>query len=357
MSGRDVRSASNPQQIQLCMVGDSITWAEYGDYWRKYMLEHLPRLAFVGNHTGLLGYSHEGEGGNNTTMVLERISRIPACHYYHLHIGTNDNSLSGDEWTGERLEKHIAEVAARIFRIVELLLLKPAAQKVFLGTIMPCHTDNPRRDAVNSCVNAILRIAFRTKFPEGRVVLIDYENAIRPDPGWEPLMRLHPTRQGYKMVAAITVEAIIEALGINDPQTVPVPRPGSGVKLINLWDQQNGRTRDKIIAGWYTFSFDAEQCSPVPPRIRLCGDSTQVKFHFDQNFYPLLYHDRWYFNFFTGYEGYEYNMNILQAESSGGPLQRILLEKNRPAARPSVFGEGTYADRDDHFVIGEELIL
>ena len=30
------------KQIEWCMVGDSITWAGYGDYFRKYLLEEIP---------------------------------------------------------------------------------------------------------------------------------------------------------------------------------------------------------------------------------------------------------------------------------------------------------------------------
>jgi hypothetical protein len=53
-------AATSPQQIPICMIGDSITWAGKGDYWRKYLLELLPRLAFVGTHSAVLGYSHAG---------------------------------------------------------------------------------------------------------------------------------------------------------------------------------------------------------------------------------------------------------------------------------------------------------
>lgn len=354
MNESRVQCISIPQQLPLCMIGDSITWAEYGDFWRKYMLRHLPRLAFIGNHTGCLGYSHEGEGGNNTAMVLDRLDRLPLCPYYHLHIGTNDNSLSG-EYSPAELTKHINEVSLRIFRIVEELLRKPDVEKVFLGTIMACYTDNPKRDMINSKVNAVLRKKIHSLFPDDRVVLIDYEDAIRSISGWEQIIRLHPVPDGYEKIAAITAKAIFDALDIADPETVPVPQAGTGVKIINLWDQKNGRSLDKIIAGWYTLSFEAELSPPIPPRIRIFGDLTRVKFYFDQSFYPQICHDRWYINFFTGYEGYEYNMTVLRVESAGGSPRRILLEKTRPSFLPSSFGDTTFSDSSGRFAIGEDL--
>ena len=75
------------------MIGDSITWSGKGDYWRKELFEIIPRLAFVGTHTGTLGYSHAGEGGNSTGSVINRLAMIPNCPYYSLLIGTNDTGV------------------------------------------------------------------------------------------------------------------------------------------------------------------------------------------------------------------------------------------------------------------------
>ena len=83
------------KQIELCMIGDSITWAGKGDCYRKELVKRIPELAFVGTHTAMYGYSHAGEGGNTTFKVLERLDdpdRVPASRYYHLLIGVNDSS-------------------------------------------------------------------------------------------------------------------------------------------------------------------------------------------------------------------------------------------------------------------------
>lgn len=34
-------TATKPEQIPICMIGDSITWAQLGDNWRKLLLEHI----------------------------------------------------------------------------------------------------------------------------------------------------------------------------------------------------------------------------------------------------------------------------------------------------------------------------
>ena len=97
-------------QPELCMIGDSITWAEEGDWFRRHLLAFLPEIAFAGTHSALLGYSHAGEGGNSTIGVLNRIhdrKRVPDCPYYHLLIGINDASAA-------KRKEDIPEIASGI---------------------------------------------------------------------------------------------------------------------------------------------------------------------------------------------------------------------------------------------------
>ena len=44
------------RQAILCMIGDSVTWAQAGDHFRGEFLKLFPQLAFAGTHTGILGY-------------------------------------------------------------------------------------------------------------------------------------------------------------------------------------------------------------------------------------------------------------------------------------------------------------
>ena len=125
------------KQIELCMIGDSITWAQEGDYFRKHLVAKVPNLAFVGVHTAKFGYSHAGEGGNRTGNVLARlndVNNIPDSRYYHLLIGINDSNSAKDDNTVPIIARGTAD---RILQIIEGLLARKCTEKVFWGTILP----------------------------------------------------------------------------------------------------------------------------------------------------------------------------------------------------------------------------
>jgi hypothetical protein len=229
-------AGTTPGQIPLCMIGDSITWWRYGDYWRQYLLEEIPTLAFVGTHTAALGYSHAGEGGNSIDQVIARINDIPDCPYYHLLIGTNNNNVK----QAEEMEARSERAAQRIEELVGLLLKKPGTRKVFLGSILPCATDNPLRDQTNAATNVILRQRFADgAFPKDRVVWVEYEKPIRAWPGWEPKIELHPLKEGYRLLAGILAETI--KTEVQPAAGKPLPKPNAGVRVHNLWDPRRAR--------------------------------------------------------------------------------------------------------------------
>ena len=96
----DARAQLAGRQLPLCMIGDSVTWAGEGDFFRHFLLREIPELAFIGTHTAALGYSHAGEGGNTTSQILDRIQdpiRVPDAPYYHLLAGINDCAKSQTE--------------------------------------------------------------------------------------------------------------------------------------------------------------------------------------------------------------------------------------------------------------------
>ncbi|MCK6490963.1 MAG: GDSL-type esterase/lipase family protein, partial [Planctomycetes bacterium] len=184
--GADAVAASDPAQIRLCMIGDSITWYGEGDCWRQQLVARLPRLGFVGTHSAKHGYSHAGEGGNGTAQVLKRLPAVPASPYYHLLIGTNDNNVREEALVAPRA----AETAGRIAAIVEGLLARPTTRTVFLGSLLPCTADdpkevfNPLRARTNAATNVILRGWLGKRLPAKRVVWVDYESAVLASPGW-----------------------------------------------------------------------------------------------------------------------------------------------------------------------------
>ncbi len=342
------QAATVPPQTPLCMVGDSITWAQEGDWWRAYLIEQIPTLAFVGTHTGVLGYSHAGEGGDGTLAVLQRLPLIPDCPNYSLLIGTNDGSGNT-----EAEQQAAAQARAdRIVKIVKGLLAKPSAKKVFLGSILPCQTDNPLRDQTNSRVNAILRPQIGALFPDGRVVWVEYEYPIRAIRNWGPIILLHPTKTGYRLIATILAQTIRDELKLGDNLAAPKPLPGAGVRIENLW--QGDKTTLPVIAGWYTLSFDVKSAE-AGASITLTGEGNSPARTMTQSFKigADMVGKRITWNLMTGYVGYEYTTGVIKMTMDKCALDRILFEKKRPSGVASVYGAGSYLDTTSPISPGE----
>ena len=335
-------TGTTPPQIPLCMIGDSITWWRYGDDWRRFLLEELPCLAFVGTHTANLGYSHAGEGGNSIDQVIARVDDIPDCPYYHLLIGTNNNNVPREEDVAPRSERS----AQRIEELVGLLLKKPSVRKVFLGSVLPCATKNPLRDRTNAATNAILRQRFAADaFPAGKVVWVEYEKPIRSWPGWEPKIELHPLPEGYQLLAKILAESIRREL--QPPPGTPAPKAGSGVRVHNLWDPEAGETRVPVIAGRYTISCDLVRVTGDNPQLLVKATTATGASALDLplKVVPPVPGQRLAVQFYTREEGTRYARDYLAIRPVDCEIARVVFEKQRPDGRVSVFGEGTYIDR------------
>ncbi len=335
--------ATEPPQIPLCMIGDSITWAGQGDWWRRHLIERVPTLAFVGTHSARFGYSHAGEGGDSTTRVLRRLPDIPDCANYHLMIGINDSSAAK---SAEDVDEVAPGTAERIVEIVEGLLAKPSCERVFLASILPAHTDNPFRDAAGSRTNDLLRAQLEGgALDDERIVWVEYERPIRAMDGWEPLMRLHPTPDGYALIADLTAAAIRDEFGLSDDIEAPRVSPGCGVRVVNLWDAEAARTTQPIIAGWYTLSVDVEAIERDAPRVTLAS-AEEVELPLAETFElpEDCAGERVSFELWTGAERYHYTRSVLRMEVEGARVARVLLEKKRPGGEPSAWGEGSYLD-------------
>jgi lysophospholipase L1-like esterase len=330
------------------MIGDSITWAGDGDYWRQYLVEQVPTLAFVGTHSAALGYSHAGEGGNSTEQVLRRLDSIPACRFYHLLIGTNDG-IGTDESQQQTLAQGCAD---RIVKIVQGLLKKPGVEKVFLGSLLPCQTDNPFRDQTNSKVNAILRPQVGSLFPGGQVVWVEYEYPIRAIRNWGPIILLHPTKTGYRLLATILAQTLREELKLGASVAVPKPAQGAGVRVVNLWGEV--KTSQPVIAGWYTMSFDVKSAQ-AGASITLSGEGKDPQhpavFTFEVPGDSVGKRMTW--NVMTGYAGYGYTTSLLTLTTNNCVLERVLFEKKRPSALASTYGTGSYLDATSPISPGE----
>jgi lysophospholipase L1-like esterase len=346
------------KQIELCMIGDSITWAGNGDCFRLYLLDHMPQLAFVGTHSAKYGYSHAGEGGNNTSKVIARLKDVPDSRYYHLLLGVNDNAASRN---AEQVPAVAQKTVDALVKIVNELAARPGTEKVFLGSLLPCGDDgdpasmkNQFRDMGNVKANEIFRAKFKEYFPSCKVVWVEYENALRPRDDWRKIIRLHPTPEGYTVIAGILAEVLKK-------ETMPAVAPAAAkyaVEVVNLWDAEKKCT-SPLIPGWYTVSFKVDALDGGELKVTAKAlNAEKLKFQFNQTFAVLNAKPgaRAEFMLYTGAEGYGYSMASIAIEPVNGKISDLLVEKMRPSQKASIYGVGTYLDDVSPMSLGEKLV-
>ncbi len=357
------------RQIPLCMVGDSITWAQDGDAWRRALVARVPSLAFVGTHTGRYGYSHAGEGGNSTAGVRARIDdprRIPDCPFYHLMVGINDCSAAKSP---EEVEPVAERTAQSVAELVDRLLAKPATRHVLLASILPIDGRKlPFRDRAGSRVNEILRASFATRFPTNRVTWVEYEKPLRADlASWLAPDRLadgiHPAPLGYERLADILAPHLAK-LSSALPPPRPAPEDPVGVRVENLWDAERRASRP-LIPGWYVVSFalrEPDAANAAKVTARLFSETERPDARFDKTFSleakPGI---RCAFSFMTGYEGYGYaespfRLAVTDATGRTLPWADVQVEKMRPSRLPSRYGTDAFVDSQTPACAGELLV-
>ncbi len=353
------KNALAGKQPILCMIGDSVTWAQAGDYFRGEMLKLMPYLAFAGTHTGILGYSHAGEGGDSTRRVLQRVAdpeRIPDAPYYHLLIGVND---AGGAKKDERSAAVADATVERIRQIVDGLLKKKGVRKVFLGSILPSpfgkNGESTVRERTGSLINAKLRAQFKKLFPADKVVWIEYEKPLRAQlESWkkrEHLRGAHPTAKGYKIVAALAVPVLKREMTVKSTS----PQKGAvGVEVVNLWNSKTNCSAP-LLPGWYTLSMELDKCSEAA--FTLYSTSPKVKACFKKN-YRLKGKpgSRVQLNFMTGYQGYGYDRAPFKINFTEGKAVKLQIEKTRPLQRASIYGAGRFIDTVSPVAAGEILL-
>lgn len=348
------------RQYELCMIGDSVTWAEDGDHFRGELLKLIPQLAFIGTHTAVLGYSHAGEGGDSTQRVLLRMKdpeRVPDAAYYHLLIGVNDSSRAKND---SQSDKVATEIAGRIVRIVHDLLKRPTTRKVFLGTILPSPFDmktgaSTVRERTGSVVNAKLRENFNNFFDQEKVVWIEYEKPLRADlANWKKIENLrgaHPTAKGYKIIAAIAAPVMKKHM-----KTSEVKKSGRiGVEVVNLWDEKS-QSVPPMIPGWYTLSMELDNVDKVEFTLYSVCDDPKSQF---KKKYTLTGRSgqRVEVNFMTGYQSFGYTRAPFKIDFSDGQAKNIMVEKMRPLMRASNYGKGRFVDTATPVAAGEKLLV
>ena len=350
-------SALADKQLTLCMIGDSVTWAEDGDYFRKELLLLIPELTFAGTHSAVLGYAHAGEGGDSSYRILKRIGdkkRIPDAPYYHLLIGVNDASAAKTDSQSPAVAKAAVE---RIVKIVDILLKRPDTRKVFLGSILPSpfgkNGESTVRERTGSVINELLRKDFKKYFPNGNVVWIEYEKPLRANLAeWKLRKNLkgaHPTKLGYKWIAGIAAPVMKENM-------VPEKLPGKGklgVKVENLWQEKQAQSLP-LIPGWYTLSFETVNTGAVEFTLYSVTDKPKSQF---KKTYKLngKAGGRLTINFMTGYQNYGYTSAPFKLEMKANSVKNIMIEKSRPLQKASIYGTGTFIDTVSAVAPGERI--
>ena len=358
LSAKEKDALAGKQPV-LCMVGDSVTWAQAGDHFRGEMLKLMPYLAFAGTHTGILGYSHAGEGGDSTRRLLQRVSdpeRIPDAPYYHLLIGVND---AGGAKKDERSAAVADATVDRIRQIVDILLKKKGVRKVFLGSILPSpfgkNGESTVRERTASLINAKLRAQFNKLFPAGKVVWIEYEKPLRAQlESWkkrENLRGAHPTAKGYKIVAALAVPVLKKEMSV---KSTPQSQGAVGVEVVNLWNSKTNSSAP-LLPGWYTLSMELDNCGETA--FTLYSTSPKVKACFKKS-YRLKGKpgSRVQVNFMTGYQGYGYDRAPFKINFTEGKAVKLQIEKTRPLQRASIYGTGRFIDTVSPVAAGEILL-
>lgn len=348
------------RQIELCMIGDSITWWNLGDYFRFYALKELPSLAFIGTHSARLGYSSAGEGGDSVSGLKHRINdkyRVPDARYYHLLMGVNDSAASRKE---DQVEKNAVRIAGMLKERLQSLLARPTTEKVFLGTIFPCvHDHHPKesaemaeryrlRDLTASKVNEILRKEVPAAFGD-KVVIIDYEKILRARDDWKKIIRLHPRQEGYAVVGPILAEHVRKYA---KPDNKPLKK--FGVEVTNLWDPEKNAMKP-VLQGWFLMSFDVKEVvdGAVSFKIRMVSQPQRGSKPYEKLIrVPAKPGDRVTVEF----EGRNARVIQLEVQDLKGTIDRILVEKMRPSKKASIYGTGTYIDTVSPMSLGEKFV-
>lgn len=184
----------------VCNIGDSQTWWKTSQYFRKSMNYYFEDLIFVGSNTDIYGYGHEGEGGNKTSDVLERIDLIPEADYYTVLLGTNDYKRNND-------------LAFRnIITLFEKLTDSFPDSKIIY--ISPLPSDKESRNEFNSILEAKILQEIMDK---SNIIYVNIARDMKYNSNWldEYLISdgLHLSSDGVDLMAqkiAATIEADIK---------------------------------------------------------------------------------------------------------------------------------------------------
>ena len=178
----------------ISTIGDSITWQGEAQYFRCLMRDNGLQYEFVGTHTDPFYFQHEGEGGNTTLQILERINQIPVADAYFLLIGINDILQNVPE----------SVIVSNIITISNSLYQKNNNAKIYISTLLPInYPQNNKVQKVNLLLLSKSKIC-------PTCTIIDIGNQMYHQSNWPSyfIEGIHPNKNGYEFLSKTIVPYI-----------------------------------------------------------------------------------------------------------------------------------------------------
>ncbi|STX30168.1 GDSL-like Lipase/Acylhydrolase [Legionella beliardensis] len=175
-------------------IGDSITWVRDGRYLRCLLRDQGLRYDFKGSHTDTFGFEHDGEGGDTTQAVLNRINKIPTTDAYFLLIGTNDRTAPEN-------------TATNIIKIAKQLSAKNSKATIYISTLLP------RNDTYLERNLATNKLLLQTKSICPNCKVIDVGGELYALKNWQQYFpdQIHPNYKGYVELTKIITKQMARA--------------------------------------------------------------------------------------------------------------------------------------------------
>lgn len=178
----------------MATIGDSITWSMFGKYLRCQLTNKGINCDFVGTKTDACGFAHEGEGGNTTVDVYNRVDAIPQADTYFILLGTNDVLINYTP----------LQTVGDLMVIARKLLTKYPNSKVYISTLLPRYSTYLQR---NLDINTILKSC---NWGNG-IEIVDLGGYFYSQSNWQSLLQpdvLHPNLAGYNVITDYLVSHI-----------------------------------------------------------------------------------------------------------------------------------------------------
>ena len=192
---------ARPRGYIIMCAGDSITAEAYPHYLQRIFNRQDRRVK-------VLNFGRSGNtSGEYLSYLADREGRLREEHpdFILLQLGTNDVREDVDGAPAARFTENMRQILKRLAAYTDRAGL-PA--RIFLATIPPVPEGTPFPFSAESArrVREEINPAIRALARESGAVLVDNTTLFEREPGLLP--GVHPTREGYRRLAANWAEAL-----------------------------------------------------------------------------------------------------------------------------------------------------